>query len=171
MNNETEAPDLKPCPFCKGGETRIEPCGQTWMGQQYSEPQYYRLTHNGKLPEGDGFETCHIQFRARTPHDIVYMWNDTRADLSDANDKRIEELGKDLTLSVSFAKAAAARIAELVALVDHLTHDPDFTTAYRKGFDDGKKELNEKLAKAEGLIQRISEAARVYEVEELKGTD
>ena len=86
MNNETEVPDLKPCPFCGGGETRIEPCGQTWMGQQYSEPQFYRLTHHGKLPEGDGFETCHIQFRARTTHDIVYMWNDTREDLPDAKD-------------------------------------------------------------------------------------
>lgn len=85
MNNEPEAPDLKPCPFCGGGETNIEPCGQTWMGQQYSEPQFYRLTHHGKLPEGDGFETCHIQFRARTTHDIVYMWNDTREDLPATN--------------------------------------------------------------------------------------
>ena len=108
MTNETEAPELLPCPFCEGGETRIEPCGQTWMGQKYSEPQFYRLTHHGKLPEGDGFETCHIQFRARTTTDIVYMWNDTRADLSDAKDKRIKELEAEVMRMSNLMAAAVA---------------------------------------------------------------
>jgi len=100
MTNENEAPDLKPCPFCEGGETRIEPFGQTWMGQKYSEPQFYRLTHHGKLPEGDGFETCHIQFRAKTPHDLVYMWNDTRADLPDDHIAELEAQNRELRMQV-----------------------------------------------------------------------
>ena len=46
----------------------------------YSPAQYYHLHHNGKIPEGDGFQTCYVQIRARTELKLVSIWN-TRTDL------------------------------------------------------------------------------------------
>ena len=73
--------DLKPCPFCGGTKHRIEPGGQTWRGTAgYSAPQYFHLYHNGTIPEGDGFQMCAIQIRARTEAELLSIWN-TRAAL------------------------------------------------------------------------------------------
>lgn len=70
---------LEPCPFCGGTQYRIEAGGQTWRGVKgYSEPQYFHLYHNGKVPEGDGFQTCSVQIRARTEDELFSVWN-TRA--------------------------------------------------------------------------------------------
>lgn len=70
---------LEPCPFCGGTQYRIEAGGQTWRGVKgYSEPQYFHLYHNGKVPEGDGFQTCSVQIRARTEDELFSIWN-TRA--------------------------------------------------------------------------------------------
>ena len=41
----------------------------------YSEPQYFHLYHNGKVPEGDGFQSCAIQIRARTEAELHSIWN------------------------------------------------------------------------------------------------
>ena len=79
----TLTPDLKalseamlPCSFCGGVDFRIEPGGQTWMGVKgYSEPQYFHLYHNGKVPEGDGFQSCAVQIRARTEAELHSIWN------------------------------------------------------------------------------------------------
>jgi len=69
--------DLKTCPFCGGAEYRIEPGGQTWRGTRgYSEPQYFHLLHHGKIPEGDGFQECFVQIRARTEAELLSIWND-----------------------------------------------------------------------------------------------
>ena len=74
-----KAAELIPCPFCGSSNYRIEAGGQTWRGVKgYSEPQYYHLYHNGIIPEGDGFQSCSIQIRARTDAECVAVWNNTR---------------------------------------------------------------------------------------------
>lgn len=73
------APELKPCPFCRGGETRIDPQGQTWRGTKgYSDPICYRLVHfcKGILP--DDYVTNRMELRARTEAQAIEAWN-TRA--------------------------------------------------------------------------------------------
>ena len=78
----TDAPKLKPCPFCGGAEVRIEAGGQVWRGVKgYSDPQYYHLHHNGRIPTGDGFQTCYVNLRVRSEEEAIAAWN-TRADLS-----------------------------------------------------------------------------------------
>ena len=37
--------DLKPCPFCGAGTTRIEPNGRMWSGHKYSEAITYSVRH------------------------------------------------------------------------------------------------------------------------------
>ena len=74
------APELKPCPFCGGGETHIEPQGQIWRGMKYSDPICYRLVHfcKGILP--DEYVTNRTELRARTEAQAIEAWN-TRAAL------------------------------------------------------------------------------------------
>ena len=76
------ARELKPCPFCKGGETRIDPQGQIWRGQGYSDPICWRLIHfcKGILP--DDYVTNRIELRARTQDQCIEAWN-ARAALRD----------------------------------------------------------------------------------------
>lgn len=75
----SDVPELLPCPFCAGIEFRVEAGGQTWRGMKgYSEPQYWHLYHNGTIPEGDGFQMCSVQIRARTEAELHSIWN-TRA--------------------------------------------------------------------------------------------
>jgi hypothetical protein len=74
----TDAPELKPCPFCRGTDVRIDAGGQIWRGQGYSDPQFYHLHHNGRLPSGDGFQTCYVNLRVRTEAEAIAAWN-TRA--------------------------------------------------------------------------------------------
>ena len=85
------ARELKPCPFCKGGETRIEPQGQTWRGQGYSDPICWRLVHfcKGILP--DDYVTNRMELRARTQDQCIEAWN-TRADLCTPTDERVKAL-------------------------------------------------------------------------------
>ena len=85
------APELKPCPFCKGGETRIDPQGQTWRGQGYSDPICWRLVHfcKGILP--DDYVTNRMELRARTQDQCIEAWN-TRADLCTPTDERVKAL-------------------------------------------------------------------------------
>ena len=79
MEHEQTDVDLMPCPFCGGTEYRLEAGGQTWMGVKgYSEPQYWHLYHNGTVPEGDGFQICSVQIRARTESECVSIWNNIR---------------------------------------------------------------------------------------------
>ena len=81
--------DLKPCPFCGGVSTSIEGKGQIWHGVRgYSDPQYYLLSHFGKLSETDGFLRCHIEFRCRTEAEAIAVWNNrtTLAELTGGND-------------------------------------------------------------------------------------
>ena len=88
------APELKPCPFCGGGETRIDPQGQTWRGQGYSDPICWRLVHfcKGILP--DGYVTNRMELRARTQEQCIEAWN-TRANLCDpTQDERVKALVK-----------------------------------------------------------------------------
>ena len=113
------------------------------------------MTNETEEPERIWVEAQHTR-----GEDIEY----TRADLSDAKDKRIAELdGNRQALEAEIADMHATykfRIAELEALVDHLTHDPDFTTAYRKGFDDGKAtDAEARIAELEA--ERDAVAARL----------
>ena len=73
---------IKPCPFCGGGETRIDPQGQTWRGMGYSDPICWRLIHfcKGILP--DNYVTNRMELRARTQEQCIEAWN-TRATLCD----------------------------------------------------------------------------------------
>ena len=72
--------DIKPCPFCGGTEHRIEPGGMTWRGVRgYSDPQYYHLYHSGRIPEGDGFQSCSVVFRCRTEAELLSVWNASAA--------------------------------------------------------------------------------------------
>lgn len=80
-------PMRTPCPFCGGVEFRIEAGGQTWRGVKgYSDPQYWHLYHNGTIPEGDGFQMCSVQIRARTEAELYSIW-DWRADTVSAQIK------------------------------------------------------------------------------------
>ena len=74
---------LSPCPFCSGTDYHIIPGGQTWRGVKgYSNPQYFHLYHNGRIPEGDGFQNCSVQLRCRTEDELLVVWN-TRAAMPD----------------------------------------------------------------------------------------
>ena len=71
--------DIMPCPFCGGADYRIEPGGQTWRGVKgYSAPQYFHFYHNGVVPEGDGFQSCSVQIRARTETECTSIWNNSK---------------------------------------------------------------------------------------------
>lgn len=70
------ASEVKPCPFCGGGTVDIEGKGQVWRGVKgYSDPQYFELTHFGRLSEEDDFPRCTIKFRCRTEADAINFWN------------------------------------------------------------------------------------------------
>jgi hypothetical protein len=75
MTNENETPELLPCPFC--GSSEVNPEG------------WYRMTTRLFGPDcvvlGPACDECGSS--AKT----IAAWN-TRADLADAKDKRIEEL-------------------------------------------------------------------------------
>lgn len=77
----TDMPELKPCPFCGGGETIIEPVMGTWNGGH--KPQSiicYRLRHFCGDLVGDKFVYNRMELRARTEEQAIAAWN-TRADL------------------------------------------------------------------------------------------
>ena len=79
MDNENTDVDLMPCPFCGGTEYRLEPGGQTGTGVKgYTEPQYWHLYHNGRVLEGDGFQSCSVQIRARTETECTSIWNNSK---------------------------------------------------------------------------------------------
>ena len=87
----TDAPDLKPCPFCGGTNTSIEPMGQIWRGVKgYSDPQYYVLVHHDHLPQNDGRAWCYIKMTSKTEADVIEAWN-TRTDLAQAQIKEARE--------------------------------------------------------------------------------
>jgi len=69
---------LKPCPFCGGGENRIEPKGQVWSGVKgYSKPQWFEFTH--WCAAEDKFLRPVITLKAHTEAQLAELWN-TRAD-------------------------------------------------------------------------------------------
>lgn len=68
--------DLLPCPICGGTETRIEPQGMIWRGVRgYSDPQWYRLQHFGRLTDDDDFPRCYVDLRCRTAEQATGIWN------------------------------------------------------------------------------------------------
>ena len=74
---EMAVAQLRDCPFCnsRGREVRLDPKGQTWLGQGYSEPQYWELRHFCTKPDDDDFVDGHIVFRVRDLDDAVRRWN------------------------------------------------------------------------------------------------
>ena len=100
--------ELKPCLFCKGGETRIEPHGQTWRGMRgYSDPICWRLTHfcEGVLP--DDYVTNHMELRGRTEEQCVEAWNSH----SKKTEKLLRFIGSiSQTTSLHQVQREAARI-------------------------------------------------------------
>ena len=109
------APELKPCPFCGGGETHIDPQGQIWRGMKYSDPICYRLVHfcKGILP--DEYVTNRMELRARTEAQAIEAWN-TRADLCDpTQDERVRalvEAAKDFEVIRAMLRAGADAVSK-----------------------------------------------------------
>jgi len=66
--------NLKPCPFCGGGENRVEPKGQVWRGTKgYSDPQWFELIHLCEFDER--FLRPVIRFKAHTEAQLAEIWN------------------------------------------------------------------------------------------------
>ncbi|QOQ37713.1 hypothetical protein PQZ62_gp56 [Klebsiella phage MEW1] len=58
--------ELKKCPFCAGGETRIEP-NQNWTGMRY-KTYSYTLKHNCVY-------RGYIELTRNTENEVVEVWN------------------------------------------------------------------------------------------------
>lgn len=76
MTDQPIIQKIEPCPFCAGGETHIDPQGQIWRGQKYSDPVCWRLVHFCKeLNPDDDFVTNRMELRARTHEQCIEAWN------------------------------------------------------------------------------------------------
>lgn len=64
--------ELKPCPFCGGGDTELRPL-RVWTGKQNKitsiELMHWCLNQNGVLT---------VKFKAKTEEELIHTWN-TRA--------------------------------------------------------------------------------------------
>lgn len=77
--------DLKPCPFCGGGETRFDDT-QNWTGMRYQHV-CTTIRHFCQRPADDEFVQAVITLRGRNKDDCTRRWNiqwNTRATDRDA---------------------------------------------------------------------------------------
>jgi hypothetical protein len=65
--------DLKPCPWCGAGDTRIEPNGQVWTGMRYSEPISVSVRH--WCPAIPGQPSRMIERIGRDEASAIAAWN------------------------------------------------------------------------------------------------
>tara|TARA_Y100000310_G_scaffold324866_1_gene387307 strand:+ start:3542 stop:3907 length:366 start_codon:yes stop_codon:yes gene_type:complete len=111
--------DLKPCPFCGGGETQFDDT-QNWTGMRYQHV-CTTLRHFCERPTDDEFVQAVITIRGRDEEDCTRRWN-TRATDRDAileeaarecgleHIKYMTSIGRDPDKYVSRYSSAAAAI-------------------------------------------------------------
>ena len=69
-----QEPELKPCPFCGGSNTLIEPGGRVWAGTRWGEPTSYKVIHWCLVPLGQ--PTRRIERVGRDIESAVKAWNE-----------------------------------------------------------------------------------------------
>lgn len=67
---------LKPCPWCRGGDTSLFENGKTWTGQRYSEPSSVSVRHHCEPTPGQPSRM--IERVGRDEASAIAAWN-TRA--------------------------------------------------------------------------------------------
>jgi len=161
MTNETEAPDMKPCPFC----------GSENLGKLRRSPF-----------QSEASIMCNDCYSSSASTE---KWN-TRADLSDVENAKAEQRGYASAMDAE-RKDADARIAELEAnLARTIGYKEDYAAAFFKATGelqqqgDRCEKLEAKLAKAVKLMDLSVELAKwdttliddvILFTAELKGTD
>ena len=69
----TIARELKPCPFCGAGETRIQEGGKVWSGMKYSAPTSVSVIH--WCPAIQGQPSRMIERIGRDEESAIAAWN------------------------------------------------------------------------------------------------
>jgi Restriction alleviation protein Lar len=68
--------ELKPCPFCGGGEFAFKENGAFWLGTRYSEPVSFSIQHWCiKTPGQPMSSNNYIERKGRTKQSAIDAWN------------------------------------------------------------------------------------------------